>query len=313
MDRISIVVCTFNRSDVLQGCLESLENQTLDPACFEVLIVDNNSTDATKQVGERFVKQNSNFHYCFEANQGLSHARNRGWAEATGDWIGYIDDDAKASRVWLETARKIIVNQRPDIFGGPYYAFYDSAKPQWFADRYASSEKGPTPRNLNGNEFLSGTNIFFRRELLSSIGGFDPNLGMSGAQIGYGEETALMITARKRFPDLEIFYDPSLYVFHLVPPHKMTFAWLARQRFVAGRWSARVFGARSRTFWTRVLSSGIKVALLSLYFGVDLVRSLWRDGAVYPTPQNYVYEHSLPILMRIGSAWEKLTNCIRGN
>jgi glucosyl-dolichyl phosphate glucuronosyltransferase len=306
MDRISIVVCTYNRSRLLQGCLESLENQTLDPACFEVIIVDNNSTDATEQVGEHFVRKNSNFYYYFETDQGLSHARNRGWSEASGAYVGYIDDDAKASPQWVETALRIAGAERPDVLGGPYYAFYDGPRPFWFLDRYESDSKGDTARTLQESEYLNGSNIFFKRELLSALGGFNPDFGMSGNKTAYGEETTLMIAARDRFPGLKVYYDPELYVFHLAAPDKMKLSRVAQRRFVAGRWSFRVFRTEGSTLRKSRPVAFMKVCFWAVYFGADLIRALFRDRSVHPFLQNYWYEHSFRILERIGGAWENL-------
>jgi glucosyl-dolichyl phosphate glucuronosyltransferase len=305
--RLSIVVCTFNRSDLLAGCLESLENQTLDPSRFEVLIVDNNSTDATKSVAERFCRNNRCFRYCFEAQQGLSHARNRGWQEASSECVGYIDDDAKAPPQWLEVAHRICTEARPEIFGGPYYAFWHGTKPKWFKDQYESDYLGPTARPLKDLEFLNGTNIFISRTLLSSLGGFSPELGMSGETTAYGEETALILRARKHFSNVRVYYHPELFVFHLVPEHKMILRRIARQRFINGRCSYQVF-ADARTYGPGgALVSLLKVVLLSVHFGIDLTKVLIRDRSLYPFPQNYVYERSFHILERIGGAYEELT------
>ena len=81
---LSVIVCTYNRCDLLTGCLQSLGDQRLSPARFEVVVVDNNSTDDTAAVVEHHQARLANLRYVFEPIQGLSHARNRGAAAAVG-------------------------------------------------------------------------------------------------------------------------------------------------------------------------------------------------------------------------------------
>ena len=81
----TVVVCTYNRAHLLRSCLESLLAQTLDQGQFEVLVVDNNSTDATSQIVNEYTAKYSHFVAVAERQQGLSYARNRGWKEADGE------------------------------------------------------------------------------------------------------------------------------------------------------------------------------------------------------------------------------------
>ena len=111
--------------------------------------------------------------------QGLSHARNRGWKEAKGKYVGYIDDDAKAPPQWVSVAQKVIENMKPAAFGGGYRAYYDSPKPNWWKDEYRSHIPGKEARILEEDKYLSGGNLFFRLSLLQKLGGFDPNFGMT--------------------------------------------------------------------------------------------------------------------------------------
>ena len=98
---LSVVVCTYNRSDILRSCLESLGAQSANPERFEVLVVDNNSTDGTFEMAVSFSGCHGNFRVIREPLQGLSNARNRGWREAQGRYVAYIDDDAIASVGWV--------------------------------------------------------------------------------------------------------------------------------------------------------------------------------------------------------------------
>lgn len=187
---ISVIVCTYNRSDMLAGCLESLCQQTMNQSKYEVIVVDNNSTDDTRQVVKSFL-DNGNVRYYLETCQGLSHARNRGCQEASGQYVAYIDDDARAALNWLEVACSTLTFLHPMVhcLGGPYHPFYTSQKPLWFQDKYEIRGFGDLPRYLENGEYLSGANMIWLKDTLNAIGGFDVNAGVVGDQLRMGEET----------------------------------------------------------------------------------------------------------------------------
>jgi glycosyltransferase involved in cell wall biosynthesis len=268
--------------------------QALEKTEYEIIVVDNNSSDDTRDVVSGFCEVYPNVRYSFEAQQGLSHARNRGWREARGEYVAYVDDDCKATTQWLAVARAVILEKSPGVLGGPYYAFYNSPKPAWWRDRYRSCEHAERARALRENEYLSGGNIFFRREILEALGGFDTRLGMSGGNLAYGEETALLRCVRNRMPDEIIYYDPALFVYHLVPARKMSLLWTARQRFAGGRYSYQVFrngNAGFDTGYRYLLKQGLKT-LLALVS--DLCRGLLcRNRCKYPYFENFLFEEVL--------------------
>ena len=304
--KVSVVVCTYNRANILEICLNSLANQTVASDFYEVLVIDNNSTDNTKDVTHKFIEQNSNFKYFLESKQGLSYARNRGWQEALGEYVAYTDDDCKLPEQWLAVAKKIIEEISPGVFGGPSLPFYISPKPAWFKDRYASNvlldEKA---RPLKENEYVFGMNIFVQRSLLEQLSGFDSNLGMSGKAIAYGEETDLIIRIRSTMPDKLIYFDPNLYVHHLVRPEKMTMKWVIKQRFADGKYAYRVFqGNKPVTLRRRSIVKQVLFAILDL--SKDIVRGIFkRDRNQYPYLENYFYEHSFQHVRRLGNLHEQ--------
>jgi glycosyltransferase involved in cell wall biosynthesis len=303
--QISVVVCTYNRADLLAGALQSLCEQNLDPSEYEIIVVDNNSSDNTRAIVREFCQGYTNVSYCFEPQQGLSHARNRGWQEARGEYVGYIDDDGKAPEQWLTVAKETIEQKSPAVFGGPYYAFYNTPKPCWFKDAYGSCVKTGGARLLTPHEYLSGGNIFVRRFLLQSLGGFDADLGMAGQKMAYGEETSLLRRMRVSMPNEVIYYDPKLYVYHLVRPEKMTLPRLVRESFVRGRYSYRAWhdDNRTHTGWWQMLW---QTAATVLVLGAHLVPGLLlRDRGQYHYPENFLFERVLPHVRRLGMLYEQ--------
>lgn len=289
---LSVVICTYNRCDILQGCLRSLVEQTAPQDICEIIIVNNNSSDTTQQFAEQFCRDHSNARVVLEARQGLSHARNRGWQEAKSEWVAYVDDDCRVPGQWLESMQKIITENSPAIFGGPYYPFFVTPRPRWYKDAYGSHVEDTVARPLKPGEYLSGGNIIFSRNALEDLGGFDPRLGMSGDSIAYGEETVLQIKAREVMPQALIYYDPALFVYHMVPAHKMTLRRILLQHVRGGVSTARMLSGKdlpslSSLVWGALLASGyVPLTLLSWLFN--------RDHPEYPYFENYLIERVFP-------------------
>ena len=308
--KISVVVCTYNRAGLLVGALQSLCEQTLAASQYEVIVVDNKSEDNTHAVTEKFCSLYPNVRYCFETKQGLSHARNLGWQESKGEYVAYIDDDCKVPEHFLAVAEDIIEQVFPVVFGGPSYAFYDIPKPRWYKDSYGSHEPYKEARTLDKKECVNiyGMNMFFRRSVLQAMGGFDPRFGMSGKKIAYSEETVMLKLIYDAMPDQVIYYDPKLYVYHLVPAKKMTLRWLVGSCFVHGRYSyyySDLVFRRDKSEPVGRLQL-LQRALRTTRALVALARSLFhRDQKRYPYIQNYFIERVFQHLYGLGMLYDQ--------
>lgn len=241
---VSVVLCTLNRAELLEGALASLAAQDINPTSYEVLVVDNGSSDATWKVIERYRQVIANFRAFSEHRQGLSHARNRGWREGVAPYVAFMDDDARADRGWL-TALCDFLDRHPRVAvcGGPYRPFYTVTPPTWFPPEYGSLNLGNLERPVRiGAEWLTGTNLVVRCDLLEELGGFDPELGMSGTRISYGEETRLLRAVQALGE--EIWYVPAMGMEHLVAADKMRLSWLLRSGYAVGVGAAAALGER---------------------------------------------------------------------
>jgi glycosyltransferase involved in cell wall biosynthesis len=300
---ISVIICTYNRAALLATVLESLYQQTLGQAEYEVIVVDNNSTDETPAVCAAFARRCPALRCIVERQQGLSYARNCGWQAAQGEYVLYIDDDCTVPEGWLAVASEIIQQTAPDVFGGPYFAFYQTPKPAWFPDSYGSWQPAEQATAITPTA-LHGGNLCLRRELLVQSGGFQPGLGMQGETIGYGEETDLLLRLQAARPETSFYYAPRLFVYHLVRSDKMSITWQIRSRFARGRAAYHVRGlpdqqkgGRLYTLWQMVQ------AMRHLIWGMS-VKTILRDRAQYPYFQNYWCESALRHLRTLGMAYE---------
>lgn len=238
---LTVVVCTLNREKHLEKCLRSLANQTIDNNLYEVLIINNNSTDNTQTVAETFTDEQPNFRIIQELNHGLSICRNRGWKEADGKYIAYIDDDAKAHPGWCEKILNAFktVSPRPVAVGGVILPFYERKPPFWFSDNLEIYSWGSTKTFLKSSKRIigfAGSNMAFPKMILRAFGGFSPRHGMSGAKIKFGEEIELFNRIYQETP--LFWYDPEIKVFHWISPKKMQISHRMLRAFKAGIFTA---------------------------------------------------------------------------
>src|SRR6266700_2101384 len=94
MIKLSLAICTYNRAALLQRALRSVAQQTIGRSDVELIVIDNGSTDETAKVVAAHQKENGSLRYFVEPKPGIAHARNRALAEASGEYLAFLDDDA---------------------------------------------------------------------------------------------------------------------------------------------------------------------------------------------------------------------------
>jgi len=178
---VSVVLSTFNRCDTLRPALDALLAQTGDVP-YEVIVVDNNSTDATRAVVESRLETAPRLRYLFEAQQGLPYARNAGLAAAQAPIVAFTDDDVKVPAEWVSRINRAFdANPDVDMIGGRVVPIWPAAMPPWITRRqlgpFALGERGDVPFRVhagNAAPCLVGANFAFRRDVFDRIGPFDP-------------------------------------------------------------------------------------------------------------------------------------------
>jgi len=231
---------------------------------------------------------------------GLSFARNKGGQSALCDYVGYIDDDARANPQYIETLLKGINEQKPEIRGSPFYPFYLSSKPHWFFDKYGTLTRGDVPYFLISKEYLGGGNIIFHRSLLDEVGWFDPSVGLRGKKLVYGEETMVIIKAWERRPNLRVYYDPDIFVYHLFPAWKMSVLNWLRISYKHGR-SQAYFWIPNGQIHTARLHAPIDLPI-NLSYSARRFSSfiMSRNRKEFPFWQNFIIEKFYPCIESLG-------------
>jgi glycosyltransferase involved in cell wall biosynthesis len=238
--KISAIICTYNRQRYLYQLLESVKNQSLNQALYEIVVVNNNSTDSTELICQTFRKDNPhlNLVYVTESEQGLSAARNHGIKESSGKYLTFIDDDAFPEKNFL----KIIYNymeQNPDIaaVGGKILLEYEQEKPKWLTPYLSSLFGYFNPGNNTGvflkNRYPRGSNMSFVKVIFDQVGLFDTRLGRKASDMQGSEEKELFARIYKR--NFQVRYLPSAIVYHFVPPERTTIDFIRKQAISYGK------------------------------------------------------------------------------
>jgi len=278
----TVLICTYNRGDRLGETLDSLARTRFAraPLRWEVLVVDNNSTDHTRDVVEsRIDGYPVTLRYLFEARQGKSHALNTGLAATTAAIVAFTDDDVRVTAEWLEAGcRPMIDDSSIDYTGGPVYPIWEREIPAWLdgsrSDLWgtlAILDYGAEPFVFEERQRIPlGANMAVRRSLIERIGGFDPGLGRTGTSL-LGQEQADFF-CRSREAGARGLYVPEMSLHHHVPASRLERDYFRRWWFWKGISKARLERARP------VTELGIDLSQVPRVAGVP--RFMFRSAAV---------------------------------
>ena len=214
---ISLIICTYNREKFLPEALESIAHQTLNAGKFELIIVDNRSTDNTAIISRQFIDNHPaiNIKYCFEENKGLSFARNRGIAEADAPIISYIDDDVILPPAYLETVINFFTKHTDAVgMGGKVIPKYeDGSEPVWM-NKYlngfvAKVDYGNSIVKFNEKmRYPAGCNMTYKKDVLIKAGGFNNELKFRSDD--------KYIFYKIKLISNDIYYLPDAWLYHYI-------------------------------------------------------------------------------------------------
>jgi GT2 family glycosyltransferase len=238
---VTVAICTRNRAELLSSAIESVLDQ-LRPANAELLIVDNGSSDGTRELVDTFVRRRKDVFYLFEGVPGLSRARNAALERSKAGVVAYLDDDAVADPGWLEGVRGAFADPHVDAAGGPVRLGFTEVAPPWLvvpshaASMLGALDFGAHERDLQPPQGPYGCNMAVRTESALRVGAFDPRLGHNATSLGAAEETELFMRLHKAGG--RIRWTPDMGITHVVPATRTTLRYLLRRGFVVGRGQA---------------------------------------------------------------------------
>lgn len=263
---LSVVVCTHNRPADLERCLDALAALAERP---EVIVVDSASEPPCRELVERYVSDMPDLVYVYEADPGLSRARNRGVARASGSIVAFVDDDAAPRGDW---SREIVAPFARDpgigcVGGACVAAFEDgAAQPPWLSDRLLQfagiTRFGDTARTARSSaEWPFGANIAFRASVLGDDP-FPENLGRNGTTLLSGEEFALVASLRDA--GWRIWLEPRAVVDHTVHRERCRSQYYWRRLWWAGVTRARAADSRALSGLRLVAAAPVRLCLYVL-------------------------------------------------
>ncbi|MBP7653943.1 glycosyltransferase [Candidatus Dependentiae bacterium] len=244
MSFISVIIPTRNRADRLILALDSLYSQNFEPDKFEIIVVDNGSSDNTKDTAMLFKNKFKNFSYVFEEKKGLHIGRNLGMKLSKGNIIAYIDDDVKVGDKWLEGISETFQNPETALAGGNNFPDFETAPPVWFDKIWNYNEYGKYVSIFSildfGNQikeinpvYVWGCNYIIRKNVLMKICGFHPD-SMPDELLKYRGDGETYVSKEVKKMNYKIMFNPKISVYHFVPQSRMTFEYIRKRCFMQG-------------------------------------------------------------------------------
>lgn len=284
---ISIVICTYNRCSYLPQALKSIAGQAIQKQLFELIVVDNASTDETAALVLEFISKNPvlNARYVFESKKGLSAARNRGWREAASDVVAYVDDDVILFENYVsELHHFFLENMHAQGAGGRVIPKYEDKEPKWMS-KYL---KGFVGEVFYGNEikkfdatmkYPAGANMIYRKSILEKAGGFNDELK-------FRSDDKYIFHKISELTD-DIYYLPGVALFHYIDAARLTPQNFKRLFLKTGNEEK----IRLRSEHKRILGKGIEYLLKVIagtgLYGIFLIKGQSSKGRMVWLSQWY--------------------------
>jgi glycosyltransferase involved in cell wall biosynthesis len=240
---VSVVISTYNRADVLPGALASLFQQSAPGVRYEIVVVDNNSTDSTRAVVESFIARGGqNVRYLFEPRQGVAYGRNTGIRASRAPIIAFTDDDVTVALDWIATVKRTL-DEHPETecVGGRVQPRWSRAVPAWLTREHwaplALLDYGDTPFYVNASKRLCllTANAAFRTAVFDRIGLFAPYVQAIKREVATEDHELLLRLWRSGGQGL---YAPTLVVTSDIASERFTKRYHRRWHGRHGRFSA---------------------------------------------------------------------------
>ena len=245
MIKLSVIIPTRNRAKLLAKTLMSIEQQTMLKEEFEVIVIDNGSTDETPKVLAEF-SDRMNVQSIFEPQPGLHVGRHSGLFAAKANELVFIDDDIEAFPIWLQTISNVFLSDKKiALVGGKNLPNYETPPPFWILElwnkgnSYGNVLEDLSVLDFGDNEreispyYVFGCNFSVRKEIILKAGGFHPD-GFPFDKIRYRGDGETHISDFVRDSNCIAYYHPGASVKHWVPTDRMTEEYFCKRRYMQG-------------------------------------------------------------------------------
>jgi glycosyltransferase involved in cell wall biosynthesis len=249
LPEVSVVLPTYNRANELERAVASALNQTVPAETYELIVVNNNSTDGTSELLDRLTRQHpGRVRAVLEPKQGVSCARNAGIAASRAPILAFFDDDVRVAPDWIESIQRAF-REHPDIdcVGGRVLPDWPSAPPAWLTRAHwaplALQDFGAEPMLVSAAnpKGLISANLACRRSVLQRVGGFSPRFQRVKDGIGSLEDDEWM--RRLWQAGGRGLYVPQLVTYTAVPDDRLTREYHRRWHRGHGRFYALLHAA----------------------------------------------------------------------
>jgi glycosyltransferase involved in cell wall biosynthesis len=291
---VSVILCTYNRCQLLGKSLESFQRQIAPPDVnWELLVVDNNCSDSTPELLREAARNFAGrLRFVREEKQGLSHARNRGIREARGQYLLFTDDDTEPASTWIAEVWKTFTARNCDAVAGKIELQWSCAKPSWMADELlaflAKVDYGTEEHTLETVERPPiGANMAFRASVFDQIGNFDVELGRKGKALVGGEEIDFFERFLKQ--GLRALYQPKAVIYHSVD-HDRVHKWYFRMLHFN---NGKVSGLRYNGVGRQLAGIPLFIFPQTGRMFARYLRTAWEEGVVNSLRQEMNVWYSL--------------------
>lgn len=237
---ISVIVCTYNRADILAETLEVLKSLKVPSGeTLELWVVDNRSKDHTRRVIEQAaVSSPCPIHYLYEPEPGASHARNAGIKAARGEMLCFFDDDVIVDPDWITAMNRLFQETDAEMAGCRILRKWECEAPDWYSEEVGgpliTQDFGNQRIRLNGKSmYLISAGLAFRRGVFDRIGLFRGDLGRKGDSLIGGEDKELF--QRAAAAGCSIYYEPDAVLHHRVEENRLTNDYMSRWFYAIGQ------------------------------------------------------------------------------
>lgn len=241
---LSVIIPTLNRAGLLERALESLTVQTYPQHLFEVIVVDNGSTDNTAEVCRRFQQKIANLKCIYDERPGLHVGRHLGCETAQGKILVYGDDDIRAFPTWLEGVSECFEDETVVLAGGKILPDFESPPPPWFSRLWSKTPWGMTLGWYSLIDFsdtvkqisalyVYGCNFAIRKQTLLDLGGFHPD-SLPKALLKFRGDGETFVSQSIDRNGYKVLYNPKASVYHWVSNNRMTLDYLYYRAYIQG-------------------------------------------------------------------------------